>query len=260
MRETSSSPSPKLSSKKRPSERVVLNRARLTGSSCTSFVCDSSSVCVGCRSEAVLKSRSSRLRKTLRVLGAESVVLVRRRMAWRRTWPVKLENGGRQSSGFPPGNFIIPGKGSEEGTYGTNISSCSSASLASSGSGSKRWAHVFCSTEAPERGVASFSVLTPEKSTCSYSRDCSAGVMSSLWSCTWSPWSWPPWPPCSSWQWCDISPFATLVSVSCVLLRAVVGGVCNVCCAAGRSNGGGGAKQSSDALHAPCHGFLVRYV
>lgn len=59
----------------------MLNRARLTGSSWMSFVCESSKVWVGWRSDAVPKSRSSRLRKTLRVLGAESVVLVRRRMA-----------------------------------------------------------------------------------------------------------------------------------------------------------------------------------
>lgn len=68
------------------------------------------------------------------------------------------------------------------------MSSCSSASLASSGSGSRRCAHVFCRMAAPARGVSSFSVLTLEKSTCSYSSDCSAGVMSSLWSCT-CPWS-----------------------------------------------------------------------
>jgi hypothetical protein len=39
---------------------------------------------------AVLKSRSGALIKTLRVLGAAGEGDERRRMLWRRTWPVKL--------------------------------------------------------------------------------------------------------------------------------------------------------------------------
>jgi hypothetical protein len=38
----------------------------------------------------VLKSRSGALIKTLRVLGAAGEGDERRRMLWRRTWPVKL--------------------------------------------------------------------------------------------------------------------------------------------------------------------------
>ncbi|KAG9954924.1 hypothetical protein KCU85_g220, partial [Aureobasidium melanogenum] len=67
----------KLSSKNRSSERTVLNRARLTGTSWISLLCDSDKVWVGWTSEAVLKSRSSRLMKSLSVRGAESVVDVR---------------------------------------------------------------------------------------------------------------------------------------------------------------------------------------
>lgn len=47
-------------------------------------------VCVGSRDEAVSKSISSLLLKTLIVEGAESEVDVRMRTEWRRTWPVKL--------------------------------------------------------------------------------------------------------------------------------------------------------------------------
>ena len=38
----------------------------------------------------MLKSRSGALMKTLRVLGAAGEGDERRRMLWRRTWPVKL--------------------------------------------------------------------------------------------------------------------------------------------------------------------------
>lgn len=47
-------------------------------------------VCVGSRDEAVSKSRVSLLLKSLIVEGAELEVEVRRRMEWRRIWPVNL--------------------------------------------------------------------------------------------------------------------------------------------------------------------------
>jgi len=68
----------------------VLNSARLTGTSWMSLLCANSRVWVASREAAVEKSRSSRLRKSLRVWGALEVVEVRRRMLWRRIWAVKL--------------------------------------------------------------------------------------------------------------------------------------------------------------------------
>lgn len=57
---------------------VVFQCARLRGSSSASLavpvsVCGTSRVWVGVRSDAVVKSRSERLRKSLRVLGADDV-------------------------------------------------------------------------------------------------------------------------------------------------------------------------------------------
>lgn len=51
--------------------------------------------------------------------------------------------------------------------YGMCMSSCSSASLFSSGSASKRSVHVFCTTLLPALGSDSFNVLMAEKSICS---------------------------------------------------------------------------------------------
>lgn len=78
---------------------------------------------------------------------------------------------------------------------------CSSASLSTSGSASRRWAHVFRRTALPELDTASFRVRTASKFICVYIWFWRAGVRSSEWS--WAPWSWGwvwVWE-CSSWQW-----------------------------------------------------------
>jgi len=55
-------------------------RARFTGISCTSDVCESSSFCTGSSSSADEKSRSARLMYRCSVRGAEADGEVRRRM------------------------------------------------------------------------------------------------------------------------------------------------------------------------------------
>ena len=55
-----------------------------------SEVCESSNVCVGLRSLAPEKSRSSLLENSFSVFGAEESELLRRRMEWSFSDPVNL--------------------------------------------------------------------------------------------------------------------------------------------------------------------------
>lgn len=147
---TSSSPSEWLSSKKRLIEVVMFHCARFRGISATSFVRGSSRVCVGLRSAAALKSRSSRLRKSLSVLGAEGVSDVRMMIEYSLHEPAK----------------------------GTCMRSCSSASLLRMGWSLRRSSQLFFTIPAPDRGSSSFSVLIASKFICLYRLDCRAGSRS----------------------------------------------------------------------------------
>lgn len=73
------------------------------------------------------------------------------------------------------------------GSYGTLMMSCSSQSEASSGSSVRRSAQVFLTMALPLSWGLSLRVVIWSKLMCWYSENCSAGVMSSEWSCS-SPW------------------------------------------------------------------------